>query len=349
MKTFVFIAGGIGSLALTASVALAAPKAEDFLKMGIQGDNTEIAMGQMAQQKGSTQELRSYGQTLVDDHTTAKQQKMDVAKQLNVSPSDALKPEAAALQSKLNGLSGLDFDRAFVAAMIDDHQKDIADFQEEAQDNNGPASTLAGKQLPVLQKHLKMAEDIKNSESGAAAGKQATASEGFLAQESEGLWRGSKFMGVNIYGPDNKKVGDVNDVLVDQTGKITHIVVGVGGFLGIGEKNVAIPFDKMNFAQTPMASQTQTGGAAQQNSAPANAGIAPATNAGLGTPPAASDAGGMAGGTTATNGTAANGTGANGGMATAAMQPRSMAYPDHGTIDYTADQLKSAPTFNYAK
>jgi len=141
-------------------------------------------------------------------------------------------------------------------------------------------------------------------------------------------------------------VGDINDVLVDQNGKITHIVVGVGGFLGIGEKNVAIPFDKVNFSQTPMPSQTQSGGAAQPaqtTAAPANAGIAPATNVGLGTPPAASDAGGMAGGTTAANGTGVN------GDAAAAMQPRSMAYPDHGTVDYTAGQLKSAPTFNYAK
>ena len=345
MKLHAALAGGLGSLALTASVALAAPKPEDFIKTAVQGDNTEIAMGQMAQQKGSTQQLRSFGQTLVDDHTMAKQEKLGVAKQLNVAPSDDVKPEAGALHSKLSGLSGLDFDRAFVAAMIDDHAKDIADYQAEAAANDGPASTLAGKQLPTLQKHLRMAEDIQKSESGAAAGKQATTSEGFLAQESEGVWRGSKLMGVNIYGPDNRKVGDINDVLVDQSGKITHVVVGVGGFLGIGEKNVAIPFDKVNFAQAPMPSQVPVGGTAQPAQtlgAPANTGMAPASGAGLGTPATGSN-NGLGGDTTGSIGN-----GGNGGPA-AAMQPRSMAYPDHGTVDYTADQLKSAPTFNYAK
>jgi sporulation protein YlmC with PRC-barrel domain len=246
------------------------------------------------------------------------------------------------LQAKLSGLSGMAFDRAFADAMIDDHQKDIADYQEQASANNGPASAVAAKELPTLQKHLLMAQDIRKSESGAAAGQSATAAEGFLQQEGEDLWRGSKFMGVNIYGPNNQKVGDINEVLVDRNGKITHVVVGVGGFLGIGEKNVAIPFDKVNFSQTPMPTQTAGVQPARTNAAPANTGIAPATNAGLGTP-ANSTAADTTGSIASSNATAP------GAAGTGAMQPRSMAYPDHGSVDYTADQLKSAPTFSYAK
>lgn len=68
-----------------------------------------------------------------------------------------------------------------------------------------------------------------------------------------GKWRVSKLIGVDIYGPDNKKVGDVTEVVLDKSGKIETITVGVGGFLGIGSKDVAIPFEQVTWSDTPMA------------------------------------------------------------------------------------------------
>ncbi len=62
---------------------------------------------------------------------------------------------------------------------------------------------------------------------------------------SANTWRASKLIGVGIYGPDDEKVGDVSEVLVDRKGQMQAIVVGVGGFLGIGEKDVAIPFGEV--------------------------------------------------------------------------------------------------------
>jgi sporulation protein YlmC with PRC-barrel domain len=62
----------------------------------------------------------------------------------------------------------------------------------------------------------------------------------FLQAQSADQWAFSKFKGTNVLGPDNAKVGDVTDVIFDKNGKIHGLVVGVGGFLGIGEKNVAI-------------------------------------------------------------------------------------------------------------
>ena len=46
----------------------------------------------------------------------------------------------------------------------------------------------------------------------------------------------------SVYNPDNTKIGDVDDVLVDKSGKVTALVIGVGGFLGMGTKDVIIPF-----------------------------------------------------------------------------------------------------------
>lgn len=69
----------------------------------------------------------------------------------------------------------------------------------------------------------------------------------------QGKWRASKLMGVDIYGPDDKKVGDVTEVLFDKTGKVEIITVGVGGFLGMGAKDVAIPFEQVTWSDQPMA------------------------------------------------------------------------------------------------
>lgn len=49
----------------------------------------------------------------------------------------------------------------------------------------------------------------------------------------------------NVYDPNNNKIGEVMDVLVDKSGKIHTLIVGVGGFLGAGEKDVAVPFDSV--------------------------------------------------------------------------------------------------------
>jgi sporulation protein YlmC with PRC-barrel domain len=53
----------------------------------------------------------------------------------------------------------------------------------------------------------------------------------------------------NVYDPQDNKIGDVSDVLLDKSGKVTAVIVGVGGFLGVGEKDVAVPFTALSFAE----------------------------------------------------------------------------------------------------
>ncbi|QOZ26048.1 PRC-barrel domain-containing protein [Bradyrhizobium sp. CCBAU 51753] len=65
---------------------------------------------------------------------------------------------------------------------------------------------------------------------------------------ASGQWRASKLVGVNIYNKQNEKIGDVSDVILDASGKVAGVVVGVGGFLGMGEHDVLMPMDKIHFA-----------------------------------------------------------------------------------------------------
>jgi hypothetical protein len=71
----------------------------------------------------------------------------------------------------------------------------------------------------------------------------------FIQKQTANDWRGSKLIGSSIYGPDDKSIGDVNDVLIAGDGQVRAVVVGVGGFLGVGEKNVALPFDALSITR----------------------------------------------------------------------------------------------------
>jgi sporulation protein YlmC with PRC-barrel domain len=96
---------------------------------------------------------------------------------------------------------------------------------------------------------------INKSDTTQSMPTQSTADRaGFVQTQHATDWRGSKLMGATIYGPDNASIGNVNDVLVDNSGKIRAVVIGVGGFLGVGEKDVAVPFDALNISRKPESS-----------------------------------------------------------------------------------------------
>lgn len=68
---------------------------------------------------------------------------------------------------------------------------------------------------------------------------------GFVQEQSADEWRASELIGSSVYGPDDKSIGDINEVILTSDGNVKAVVVGVGGFLGVGEKAVAIPFDSL--------------------------------------------------------------------------------------------------------
>jgi putative membrane protein len=144
---------------LIASEAMAKSDKE-FLSDAIKTDNTEIALGQLATQKGGSDGVRKYGQTLVADHQKGKDAAVALAPDLQVKPMEGLPPDAMKEQSKLQGLSGSDFDKEFARFMITGHKQAIAEFKEKAGEGDRPVPELAKQTLPTLQDHLKMAEAL---------------------------------------------------------------------------------------------------------------------------------------------------------------------------------------------
>jgi sporulation protein YlmC with PRC-barrel domain len=141
-----------------------------------------------------------------------------------------------------------------------------------------------------------------------------TSSASDTSSSFQGNWRASKLAGLSVYNDKNESVGSINDLLTDKSGNVKAVVIGVGGFLGVGEHLVAVPFDKVQFVAEPVA---YTGAAA----APGAGGpkMAPSTTTGAATT----------------------------APAAAASKPNPW-YPDHAVFNATKDELKAMPEFTYS-
>jgi len=119
----------------------------------------EVQIGKLAQDKGQSDGVKSFGQMLATDHADANQKATEIANQIGVAPPSQPSKAQKATYDKLSRLSGAAFDRQFAREMVEDHKKDISKFQREAQKKN-EVGDFANQALPTLQKHLQAAEDL---------------------------------------------------------------------------------------------------------------------------------------------------------------------------------------------
>ena len=145
----------------------------DFAKEAAEGGAAEVKLGQLAQEKGSNDAVKDFGKMMVNDHTEAGEQLKSIAAQQNLKLPDELNKHDQGVYNKLSKLSGEAFDRAYAKEMVNDHRKDIDDFQQEASGGQiQPIKDFANQTLPTLQKHLKSAREMQRtvSRSGGSKG-----------------------------------------------------------------------------------------------------------------------------------------------------------------------------------
>jgi sporulation protein YlmC with PRC-barrel domain len=159
----------------------------------------------------------------------------------------------------------------------------------------------------------------------------------------QGEWRGSKLTGLAVYNNNDERVGEINELIIGKDGKIESVVLGVGGFLGIGEHDVAVPFGKVKFVEEPRRadraaartderSRNEAAGARNDAAARMDANRTGPTNA----PAASIPPKDRAPETTATTTRTASNDGYRG-------------YPDHAVISMSKDQLKALPGVRYSR
>jgi putative membrane protein len=141
-----------------------------FVQGALQGGMAEVALGKLALEKSSNEDVKKFAQRMVDDHTKLGEDMKPVAEQLGVAMPTDLSRKDKALEAKLQGLSGAQFDKAYVKAMVKDHQKDLQEFQHEAQSAVTPAvKEAAQKGAPIIQSHLEEIQQIAKSGSAVAS------------------------------------------------------------------------------------------------------------------------------------------------------------------------------------
>jgi sporulation protein YlmC with PRC-barrel domain len=131
----------------------------------------------------------------------------------------------------------------------------------------------------------------------------------------QGMWRASKLMGLDVYNEANEKLGDINELVVDKDGKIHAVVIGVGGFLGMGEHDIAVTMDKLRFVEEPVRTSSTTTEPGKTTTTPTTTGAATTTT------------------TT---------------RETTTTRATNDWVPDHAVMSGTKDQLKAMPQFKYS-
>ena len=129
--------------------------ASDFAVKAANGGMMEVETGKLAQDKGMNPRVKDFGAMMVKDHGEANNKLKSVASSLNVALPESVSDDTKKDIEKLDKKNGKDFDKAYVDMMVDDHEKDVAEFRKAA--DNCSDSTLrefARQTLPVLEKHL---------------------------------------------------------------------------------------------------------------------------------------------------------------------------------------------------
>lgn len=130
-----------------------------FATMAAQGGMAEVALGQLAQQKASSDAVKQFGQRMVDDHTKVNDELKSIASTKNIALPAEVSAKDKATMDRLSKLSGAAFDRAYMQDMVADHKKDVSEFRHESENGtDADMKAFAAKTLPTLEEHLKMAE-----------------------------------------------------------------------------------------------------------------------------------------------------------------------------------------------
>jgi putative membrane protein len=164
MKKLAFVT--LAALLCSSGVAFAAIQ-QAFITRAMQGNLAEVQMGKLAQQKGTTQQAKSFGQMLTNDHQANQQKADQVAKQMGITPPTSPSAMQKLDYDRLSKLSGVAFDRQFASMMVKDHRKNISEFRREAR-MKGAVGQYAKQTLPTLEKHLQAAERLEHTSRTAA-------------------------------------------------------------------------------------------------------------------------------------------------------------------------------------
>ena len=163
-KTYIACCAAVALMACATTTRAKAESDDDkkFLAMAAQSDQNEIAMSQLAQQKATNPAVKAFADKMVAEHTKMTESMKPFADSWGLTPPNGPDSDHQDELKKLGGLSGNDFDKAYVSDMVSDHAKALSAFTSEAKDTKDAkfrAAVIKGK--TAVAAHKNMAYDLK--------------------------------------------------------------------------------------------------------------------------------------------------------------------------------------------
>jgi putative membrane protein len=259
-----------------------------FVEKAAIGDMYEIQSSRIVLDKLQNREFQDFARKITDDHTKSSTDLKSIVKGMgNLQVPTQLDDKHKRMVDQLQSASGPDLARQYKSQQIQAHKDAVQLYQDYSkQGDNTRIKQFAETTLPRLQEHQKMAQDLPDNpqvaqgaasdqrtstqnqkQSGAAKQQQAGQQKGqgqqaqIISRPGPNHMMASQLRGTRVYGANDAHVGEIDDVVLTTEGEIAAVVVGVGGFLGVGEKNVAIPFSELEVREsastTGMANRNQ--------------------------------------------------------------------------------------------
>ena len=124
----------------------------------------EVKLGELAVSQGTLADVKTFAQTMIDDHKKANEELMAAAQAKNITLPASLSEKSQKTYDDLAGKKGLDFDKAYADQMVDDHKKVVEKFKDEAEKgNDADLKAWAAGKVAALEHHLQMAETLKET------------------------------------------------------------------------------------------------------------------------------------------------------------------------------------------
>lgn len=148
-------------LALAGTAAAQSHSDKSFMETASQGNVTEVEMAKLALKKSQNADVRAFAERMIKDHQTLGKKMAPYMAQAGLKPSVSMNTMHQHLYNKLNGLSGTEFDKQYVEAMVKDHHEDLKDFQDEINSTqNAQLKPTVVEGEKVIAEHTQMADSL---------------------------------------------------------------------------------------------------------------------------------------------------------------------------------------------
>jgi putative membrane protein len=232
---------------------------QQFAQEAASSNQAELQLATLAEQKAQSEEVKEYASMLVEDHTRVGEELEQLASDEGITLDSEIPPEAQQAHEKLSGMSGSEFDRAFIEQMVTDHEKAVALYEKQAAEGQNEAlKQFASTNVDGLRTHLDRARQLERQMgeqpvAGTPGGTPSASQQESMAgsdqptdQQANPLMQNTAgdLIGKKVVNQQGDEVGEIEDIVIGSD-KDVQAVVAVGGFLGIGDKSIAMSFDEL--------------------------------------------------------------------------------------------------------